>query len=119
MNLAEAVAAVGKPVVVLLKNGRALALHGAVKEASAILVTWFLGKETGTAIADLLFGDYSPSGRLPVSFPIRSGQQPYFYNHMSTGRPCTKKNKHGWKNCWRQTGNRALYPFGHGLTFTR
>ena len=79
---------VGKPTVALLKNNRALELSGAVKDADAILVTWFLGKLSGTAIADVLFGDVSPSGRLPVSFPIKSGQQPFFYNHMSSGRPC-------------------------------
>lgn len=117
-ELAEALAATGKPLVVLLKNGRALALDGAVKDASAILVTWFLGKQTGHAIADILFGDYSPSGRLPISFPLRAGQQPYFYNHMSSGRPCTGENR-AFKNCWRQIGNDALYPFGHGLTFTK
>ena len=118
MALAEAVAAAGKPVVVLLKNGRALELSGAVRDASAILVTWFLGKSTGTALADLLFGDFSPSGRLPVSFPVRSGQQPYFYNHASSGRPCTGKQPRRFKNCWREIGNEALYSFGHGLTYT-
>src|SRR3712207_3307237 len=77
--LAEAVAAVGKPTVVVLKNGRALALEGAVREAPAILVTWFLGSESGHAIADILFGDHGPTGRLPMSFPQRSGQQPFYY----------------------------------------
>src|SRR5690606_18789405 len=67
--LAEALAATGKPVVVLLRNGRARALQGAVRDAQAILVTWFLGSQTGHAVADVLFGDHSPSGRLPVSFP--------------------------------------------------
>merc|ERR1711871_841581 len=116
-QLAEAVAATGTPMVVLLKNGRALALEGAVKDASAIVVTWFLGKKTGIAIADVLFGDYSPSGRLPISFPIRSGQQPYYYNHMNSGRPCGNKVQ-SFKNCWREIPNLALYPFGHGLTYT-
>lgn len=116
-DLAEALSTTGKPLVVLLKNGRALALRGAVKDASAIMVTWFLGTQTGHSIADVLFGDYSPSGRLPVSFPLRAGQQPYFYNHMSSGRPCVGED-HAFKNCWRQIGNDALYPFGHGLTYT-
>ncbi|HEU0285055.1 MAG TPA: glycoside hydrolase family 3 N-terminal domain-containing protein, partial [Sphingomicrobium sp.] len=75
-ELAEAVAKVGKPIVVVLKHGRALALEGAVANAPAILATWFLGTETGHSIADVLFGAYSPSGRLPASFPRRSGQQP-------------------------------------------
>ncbi len=86
-RLAEAVAAVGKPMVVVLKNGRALALEGAVANAPAILVTWFLGTETGHAIADVLFGAYGPSGRLPASFPRKSGQEPYYYAHKTTGRP--------------------------------
>ncbi len=72
-DLAEAVAKLGKPTVVVLKHGRALALEGAVANAQAILATWFLGTETGHAIADVLFGAYSPSGRLPASFPRRSG----------------------------------------------
>lgn len=85
--LAEAVAATGKPLVVILKNGRALALEGAVLAAPAILVTWFLGTETGPAIADILFGEAGPSGRLPVSFPQATGQEPYYYAHKATGRP--------------------------------
>jgi beta-glucosidase len=80
-ELAEAVAATGKPVVVVLKHGRALALEGAVANAQAILATWFLGTETGNAIADILFGAFSPSARLPASFPWRSGQEPYYYAH--------------------------------------
>jgi beta-glucosidase len=86
--LAEAVSAVGKPTVVLLKNGRALALEGAVKNAQAIMVTWFLGKKSGEAIADLLFGDHSPEGRLPVSFTVRSGQQPYLLQSMCGASLC-------------------------------
>ena len=114
--LAEAVSAVGKPTVVLLKNGRALALEGAVKNAEAILVTWFLGKKSGEALADLLFGDHSPEGRLPVSFPVRSGQQPYHYNHASRGRPCVGDSPpstrgRAFKNCWREIANSALYSF--------
>ncbi|HVF15974.1 MAG TPA: glycoside hydrolase family 3 N-terminal domain-containing protein, partial [Steroidobacteraceae bacterium] len=89
-RLAEAVAAAGKPVVVLLSTGRALALKGAVRTADAVLVNWFLGSEAGNALADVLFGDYNPSARLPVSFPFESGQQPYFYNHRVTGRPFDK-----------------------------
>ncbi len=116
-ELAEAVAAVGKPVVVVLKNGRALALEGAVANAQAILVTWFLGTETGHSIADVLFGAYSPSGRLPASFPRRSGQQPYYYAHKRTGRPNPEGKMEPYKARFRDITNTALYPFGHGLTY--
>eukprot|EP00913_Durusdinium_trenchii_P029479 g27632.t1 len=114
--LAEAVAKTKTPTVVLLKNGRALELEGAVRNASAIMVTWFLGT-LGHAIADVLFGDYSPSGRLPISFPIKSGQQPLYYNHLSSGRPCIWG--WGWNNCYRDApGREALFSFGHGLTYS-
>jgi len=115
--LAEAVAAVGKPVVVLLKHGRALALEGAVKAAPAILCTWFLGSESGHAIADVVFGDHAPRGRLPVSFPQASGQQPFYYNHRSTGRPQLSA-KPAFKARYREVSNAALYPFGHGLGYS-
>ena len=116
-DLAEAVAKVGKPVVVVLKHGRALALEGAVADAPAILATWFLGTETGHSIADVLFGDYSPSGRLPASFPRRSGQQPYYYAHKRTGRPNPDPKLEDYKARFRGITNSALYPFGHGLTY--
>lgn len=116
-RLAEAVAAVGKPVVVVLKHGRALALEGAVANAQAILATWFLGTETGNAIADVLFGAYSPSARLPASFPRRSGQEPYYYAHKTTGRPNPPGPLQPYKAHFRGIPNSALYPFGHGLTY--
>lgn len=120
MALAEAVAAVGKPVVVVLKNGRALALEGAVSNAPAILVTWFLGSESGHAIADVLFGDYSPAGRLPCSFPRSPGQQPYSYSHKPTGRPNPSDDKlEPYKAHYRGIPNSALFPFGHGLSYGR
>ncbi|MDE2042280.1 MAG: glycoside hydrolase family 3 C-terminal domain-containing protein, partial [Alphaproteobacteria bacterium] len=109
--------ATGKPIVVLLKNGRALALQGAVRDAAAILVTWFLGSESGNALADILYGDYSPSGRLPVSFPYKSGQEPYYFDHKSTGRPAPPGPRQDYKAQYRDAPNAALYPFGHGLTY--
>ena len=117
MELAEAVAKTGKPVVVLLKNGRGLALEGAVRDAPAILVTWFLGAETGHAIADILFGAVGPSGRLPLSFPHESGQEPYYYAHKATGRPAPEGPRVPYKTQWRTAPHAALYPFGHGLTY--
>jgi len=117
--LAEAVAATGTPVVVVLRNGRALALDGAVRDAQAILVGWFLGTQTGPALADVVFGDYNPSARLPVSFPQDAGQQPYFYNHPATGRPNVPGTPRSFQTRWREVTHAALYPFGHGLSYTR
>ncbi|MDB5674048.1 MAG: beta-glucosidase [Sphingomonas bacterium] len=115
--LVEAVAATGKPIVILLKNGRALALDGAVLAAPTILVTWFLGSEGGPAIADILFGRASPSGRLPVSFPRAPGQEPYYYAHKATGRPNPQGPLEAYKAHYRGIPNSALFPFGHGLTY--
>ncbi|MGC4250269.1 MAG: beta-glucosidase BglX [Sphingobium sp.] len=117
--LADAVAAAGKPVVVLLRHGRALALHDGVANAQAILATWFLGSETGHAIADLLFGRVDPSGKLPVSFPWESGQEPFYYDRKSTGRPVTDGGGTEYKARYATTDNSARYPFGHGLSYTK
>lgn len=116
--LAEAVAATGKPIVTILKNGRALVLEGAVAKSEALLVAWFLGVETGNGIADILFGDHGPSGRLPVSFPQSTGQSPYYYDHKITGRPTlTNRSGEEFKTRYREALNAAAYPFGHGLTY--
>jgi beta-glucosidase len=116
-ELAEAVAATGKPVVVLLKHGRALALSGAVRDARALVCAWFLGSESGNALADVLFGDFAPQGRLPVSFPQSPGQEPYYYNHRSTGRP-QLDGVTVFKARYRDVSNEPLYAFGHGLTYS-
>jgi len=116
-KLAEEVAQCGKPVVVLLRTGRALAVTGAVRDAQGLLVTWFLGTQTGTAIAEVLFGDYNPSGRLPVSFPADAGQQPLFYNAPRTGRP-QGDGPRTFKASWREVHSKALFPFGFGLSYT-
>lgn len=116
--LADAVAATGKPMVVLLRHGRALALHGAVANAQAVLATWFLGSEAGHAIADILFGKVDPSAKLPVSFPWESGQEPFFYDRKSTGRPVID-NRTEYRARYMTTDNSARYPFGHGLSYTR
>ncbi len=116
-DLAEAVARLGKPIVVVLRNGRAIALEGAVRDAQAILVTWYLGTESGTAIADILYGNQSPSGRLPVSFPHDTGQQPFHYDRKPTGRPQPPGPRVDYKAQFREVPNEALFPFGHGLTY--
>jgi len=117
MALAEAVAATGTPMVVLLRTGRALVLSDAVLKAPAILVTWFLGSEDGPAIADIVFGRTGPSARLPVSFPHATGQEPYHYDHKNTGRPNPPGPLLEYKARYREFANAALFPFGHGLTY--
>lgn len=118
-ELAEALAKTGKPVIAILSHGRALALEGAVKNANAIMCAWFLGSEHGNGLADLIFGDYSPQGRLPCSFPHFSGQEPYFYNHRITGRPQGPKDERFYKARYIETDNKALYSFGHGLSYSK
>ena len=115
--LANAVAGTGKPVIVLLRHGRALALHDGVANAQAILATWFLGSESGHAIADILFGKENPSAKLPVSFPWESGQEPFFYDRKSTGRPVID-NRTEYRSRYATTDNSARYPFGHGLSYS-
>ncbi len=116
LKLAQAAAAVGKPVVVLLRNGRGMELSGPVADAQAILVTWFLGSETGNSVADILFGDHAPTGRLPVSFPYKSGQSPFYYAHKATGRPSRPEDRE-FTAKFRGVPHLALYPFGHGLGY--
>ncbi|WP_288410415.1 glycoside hydrolase family 3 N-terminal domain-containing protein [uncultured Sphingomonas sp.] len=118
--LAEAVAATGTSIVVLLRHGRALALTGAVRDAPALLATWFLGEQTGPAVADILFGAVEPTARLPVSFPFATGQQPWSYDRRSTGRPAPDAEPMAaGRSHWRDAPDRALYPFGSGMGYTR
>jgi len=120
LDLLDAVAATGKPVVVVLSNGRALALDTVVPKTKAILVAWFLGSSSGAGLADVLFGRTGPSGRLPVSFPREPGQVPYYYDHKITGRPDPKPEAlTAFKTHYTTIPNSALFPFGHGLTYGR
>lgn len=114
-QLAEAVIATGKPVVVVLMNGRPLAIDRVAQTAPAILETWFLGVEHGNATADVLFGDANPGGRMPLSTPRTVGQVPIYYDHKNTGRPPTAEKYTSKYNDLPWT---PLYPFGFGLSFT-
>ena len=116
-ELFAAIHAVNPNIVVVLMNGRPLALGPIAEQATAILETWFLGSQAGHAIADVLFGDYQPTGRLPVSFPRNTGQAPIYYNHHSTGRPENLSGNVYWSH-YTDVANDPLYPFGFGLTYT-
>jgi beta-glucosidase len=115
-ELVEQIQKTGKPVVVVLMNGRPLTINWIDKNIPAILETWFLGTQSGNAIADILFGDYNPSGKLPVTFPRSVGQIPMFYSMKNTGRPMDANNKYTSK--YLDESNDPLYPFGYGLSYT-
>ncbi len=117
--LLKALKATGKPLVIVLMNGRPLQLNWAQANADAILETWFSGTEGGNAIADLLFGDYNPSGKLPISFPRSVGQIPTYYNHLRIGRPFIEGKPGNYTSQYFEEPNGALYPFGYGLSYTR
>ena len=115
--LAEAVLGLGKPVVVLLSSGRPLTLPWLFDRADAVLATWFLGSEAGHAVADVLTGQFNPSGRLPVSWPREVGQVPIFYRQRRTGRPI-QVGEH-YSTSYLDIPATPQFPFGHGLSYSR
>ncbi len=115
-QLLEAVYAVNKNIVLVLMNGRPLAITWADEHIPAIVEAWQLGSQTGNAIAQVLYGDYNPSGKLPMTFPRSVGQVPIYYNYLSTGRP-GPNNLVFWSH-WGDESNKPLYPFGYGLSYT-
>ncbi|QOD59340.1 beta-glucosidase BglX [Polaribacter haliotis] len=115
-ELLEAVYEVNKNIVLVLSNGRPMDISHASEILPGILVTWHLGSESGIAIADVLFGDYNPSGKLPVSFPRNVGQVPLYYNQKNTGRPYS--DIHVTYAGYDDSKKTALYPFGFGLSYT-
>ena len=117
-NLLKALAKTGKPLVIVLFNGRPLTLNWENKYADAILDVWFGGIETGNAVADVLFGDYNPSGKITASFPVNTGQIPIYYNHKNTGRPYNGEEFAKFKSNYLDVSNDPLYPFGYGLSYT-
>ncbi len=116
--LLEALAATGKPLVVVLMNGRPLQLGWVKDNADAVLETWFAGTEGGHAIAEVLLGAHNPSGKLPISFPRSVGQIPTYYNHPRLGRPFVEGRPGNYTSQYFEEPNGALYPFGYGLSYT-
>ncbi|MDY7568891.1 beta-glucosidase [Pseudomonas fragi] len=116
--LITALKATGKPLVLVLMNGRPLSIDVQQQQADAVLETWFSGTEGGNAIADVLFGDYNPSGKLPITFPRSVGQIPTYYSHLSIGRPFTPGKPGNYTSQYFDEGNSPLYPFGYGLSYT-
>jgi beta-glucosidase len=105
-----------RPVAVVLMNGRPLAIPELAREAPAIVETWFLGSQHGAAVAEVLFGDYNPGGKLPTTFPRVTGQIPIYYNHRNTGRPSDTANHYTSK--YLDLPSSPLFPFGYGLSYT-
>jgi beta-glucosidase len=117
-ELIRAIKATGKPVAVVLFNGRPLALENIMDDAPSILEAWFPGIQAGPAVADVVFGKVNPGGKLPASFPYRVGQVPIYYNREPAGRPCNKGVK--WNSQHRDIPScDPLFVFGHGLSYTR
>ncbi len=117
LDLVMAVFATGKPTIVVLINGRPLTVGWIVEKTPAVLEAWMGGTEAGNAIADVLFGDVNPSGKLPVTWPRTVGQVPIYYNHMNTGRPPEANNRYTSK--YLDVPWTPLFPFGYGLSYTQ
>ena len=118
-RLLQALKATGKPLVVVLMNGRPLAIGWEKDNADALLETWYAGTEGGNAIADILFGDHNPSAKLPISFPRSAGQIPTYYNALRIGRPFTPGKPGNYTSQYFEEEQGALYPFGFGLSFSK
>ena len=116
--LISALKTTGKPLVLVLMNGRPLSIEQEQAHADAVLETWYSGTEGGNAIADVLFGDYNPSGKLPITFPRSVGQIPSYYSHLSIGRPFTPGKPGNYTSQYFDAENSPLYPFGYGLSYT-
>jgi beta-glucosidase len=117
LDLVRVVQVAGKPTVVVLMNGRPLTINWIAENTPAILEAWFAGSQAGNAIADVLFGDVDPGGKLPVTFPRSVGQIPLYYNHKNTGRPPQADNKYTSK--YLDVAWTPLFPFGYGLSYTQ
>ncbi len=117
-ELIKAIVETGKPVVVLLMAGRPMIFNWTADNANAILYTWWLGSQGGNAIADVIYGAYNPSGKLPITFPRTEGQIPIYYNHLNTGRPAASDKDVFYKSAYIDLPNSPRYAFGFGLSYT-
>jgi len=117
-ELFDAIYKVNKNIVVVLMNGRPLVIPEIAEKAPAILEAWHGGTEAGHAIADVVFGKYNPSGKLPMTFPLNVGQIPIYYNYKNTGRPDTGNPEDNLWSSYTDAPNTPLYPFGFGLSYT-
>ena len=117
-NLLKALVQTNKPIVLVLMSGRPLTINWENEHVNSILETWFPGIEAGNAIADVLFGNYNPSGKLSITFPRNVGQIPIYYNHKRTGRPYNGEDFAKFKSNYLDVSNEPLYPFGYGLSYT-
>jgi beta-glucosidase len=117
-RLIEALARTGKPLILVVMSGRPLTLVRENQLATSILHVWFQGHEAGNAIADVLFGNYNPSGKLTMSFPVNVGQIPVYYNHKNTGRPQPAGEGQKFRSNYLDVSNDPLFPFGYGLSYT-
>jgi len=117
-DLIKAIYATGKPVVVLINAGRPLVFNWTADHVQSILYTWFLGTEAGGAIADVLFGDYNPSAKLPITFPRSVGQIPIYYNHLSTGKPPYSDSVEYYRTGYMDLLHSPRFAFGFGLSYT-
>ena len=117
-ELIRAIQSTGKPVVVMISAGRPLVFNWAAAHVPAILYTWWLGTKAGEAMADVLFGEYNPSGKLPMSFPRSVGQIPIYYDHFSTGRPAKSDSDLNYVSAYTDLRNDPRFPFGYGLSYT-
>jgi len=117
--LLRALKKTGKPLVIIVLNGRPLTLEWEAANADALLDIWFGGTETGNAVADVLFGDYNPSGKLSMTFPKNVGQIPLYYAHKNTGRPFNHEPFAKFKTNYLDVENEPLFPFGFGLSYTK
>lgn len=118
-DLLAALKKTGKPIVLVLFNGRPMVINDEIEKADALLNVWFPGSEAGYAISDVLFGKVNPSAKLPVTFPRNVGQIPVYYNHKNTGRPLTDENVwEKFRTAYLDSPNLPLFPFGFGLSYT-